>query len=697
MKTGSFKNHMSCFARRSFPFSKTVGLVAVGMLPLESMPVLGQCTSAQDSVSGDLELRLPFRQGEQYRVTQPYCGFSHTGYQVDFSMPSGTPVLAVAPGVVTQVDEYNGQNCRSVENNCGLTGNQQAGIYVKILHTETGSGASYFSSYLHLSSRLVSPNDDVNAGQVIGYSGNTGWSTAPHLHFHIRKETDGTEVGVRPVPMVGFAVDTGNTPILSFDLGSVYRATGLPIFMDGDRVEAFNVDAEFPLQIRSPDKCSASIGGRVHGDVGIVIDGPSFCENFTRYRIQWEDGTIGWSAQNWLRNAPPPPAPIPVEVAIARAVQVSWPTQDGKLYQVSSSSDLNTWMPFGDPLVGHGVPILLTFETEEASIFYRAEELPGQAADRIPGITRLNLSASNVDGRSSNFSVRNMRVASDVTTLEDAIDAEFVFDTTEQVFRLVSYDVAEDLGVFNDRSSPYFAKDVSPDIYLYKSAGALMEMDQTHTITSVGEDYYMYLEAGHVISFLITDSSDEIRMSVSDDAGDELWSSILLEDVGVITGAVGIRKPGRYTIRFTPRNDVSVNLNVRFLNANRQPLVMVENGSFLNVTFKESIRDYAKFKIHLNKDDILHLEDPSDSNIRFTIVHSSSVRVDSSQGLPLKYQAWGESDYYIFIDNRNGWGGGYSGFVSVEQSVGLQAIGGVNENAGKLRNINVSSGKAVAF
>lgn len=83
---------------------------------------------------------------------------------LDISVPEGTPIRAAASGTVIMAS-YNGGY----------------GNYTCIDH---GSGLS--TCYAHQSSFAVSSGQSVSQGQVIGYSGNTGASTGPHLHFEVR-------------------------------------------------------------------------------------------------------------------------------------------------------------------------------------------------------------------------------------------------------------------------------------------------------------------------------------------------------------------------------------------------------------------------------------------------------------------------------------------------------------------------------
>lgn len=89
---------------------------------------------------------------------------AHNG--VDYACPVGTPVHAVASGVVTRRgwDPFGGGNR----------------IWIK-------HSGGYESAYLHLSRFAVKQGQRVTQGQVIAYSGNTGGSTGPHLDYRLKK------------------------------------------------------------------------------------------------------------------------------------------------------------------------------------------------------------------------------------------------------------------------------------------------------------------------------------------------------------------------------------------------------------------------------------------------------------------------------------------------------------------------------
>lgn len=102
--------------------------------------------------------------GFGYRVHPVYKSMRmHTG--VDFTAPTGTPVYATGDGVIMGAAR-------------GFSG---YGIVCIINH-----GYNYKTLYAHLSRVKVKPGQRVKRGQIIGYVGNTGISTGPHLHYEVR-------------------------------------------------------------------------------------------------------------------------------------------------------------------------------------------------------------------------------------------------------------------------------------------------------------------------------------------------------------------------------------------------------------------------------------------------------------------------------------------------------------------------------
>jgi murein DD-endopeptidase MepM/ murein hydrolase activator NlpD len=130
-------------------------------------------------------------------------GRTHKG--IDVAMPEGTALKAVMDGVVSAAQMGSGE--------------RSYGLYVVIEHS---GGKS--TLYAHMSQILVKVGDKVVKGQIIGLSGNTGFSSGPHLHFELR--VNGTHTD--PSAYVGLAYGPGgtkaNTSALDEDDGSGYSS-----------------------------------------------------------------------------------------------------------------------------------------------------------------------------------------------------------------------------------------------------------------------------------------------------------------------------------------------------------------------------------------------------------------------------------------------------------------------------------------
>jgi murein DD-endopeptidase MepM/ murein hydrolase activator NlpD len=123
--------------------------------------------------------RAPFAVANDYPISQTFpVGITHltpdSYYAVDIAMPVGTSIYAARAGTVFEVASTNFRG--------GVDPEQDAASanIVRIMHDD-GSHAVY--AHLSWNSIRVRPGDRVERGQYIADSGNTGFSTGPHLHF----------------------------------------------------------------------------------------------------------------------------------------------------------------------------------------------------------------------------------------------------------------------------------------------------------------------------------------------------------------------------------------------------------------------------------------------------------------------------------------------------------------------------------
>ena len=125
---------------------------------------------------------LPLPEGSDFELHQGFGGpATHTDpqslYAVDLAVPEGTPVLAARDGIVMQVEEDFAGAGMDRERFLGRANN------VRVVH-EDGTMALY--AHLKLESVVVSAGQRVTAGRQLGESGNTGFSSGPHLHFSVQ-------------------------------------------------------------------------------------------------------------------------------------------------------------------------------------------------------------------------------------------------------------------------------------------------------------------------------------------------------------------------------------------------------------------------------------------------------------------------------------------------------------------------------
>ncbi len=128
----------------------------------------------------DFVYELPFAKGKTYKVTQGFNGSTthkkRESYAVDWNLKVGTPVHAARGGKVIGVS--------------GSTSSQRRG-HGNFIWIEHDDGTVGWYLHLRQGGTRVGLGQSVNAGDLIGYSGNTGKTSGPHFHFQVSMTVSG--------------------------------------------------------------------------------------------------------------------------------------------------------------------------------------------------------------------------------------------------------------------------------------------------------------------------------------------------------------------------------------------------------------------------------------------------------------------------------------------------------------------------
>lgn len=148
-------------------------------LKFYSRVVIGDPENVHEDL--DYPYILPYEENTERRVSQGYNGgYSHKGWQkysLDLGMPIGTPVCAARDGVIVDIKQDSTKGGRSYKY-------ISMANYITVYHSDGTVG-----QYVHLMpfGSLFEIGTKVTQGQIIGYSGNTGRTGGPHLHFVVSK------------------------------------------------------------------------------------------------------------------------------------------------------------------------------------------------------------------------------------------------------------------------------------------------------------------------------------------------------------------------------------------------------------------------------------------------------------------------------------------------------------------------------
>lgn len=175
---------------KKFLIAKLVPIKAVAGYSFSYSNSYNFGNSLQKNFDEDYIYSLPYQTGKTQKIFQGYNGnFSHQNeFSLDFDLKTGSEIVAAREGTVITMVSTNNQNCTDIS--CAKYNNK-----IVIMHSD-GTFADY--AHLKYNGAVVKKGDFVKKDQLIGYSGSTGFSSGPHLHFSVFLNTiDGKRTTVK--------------------------------------------------------------------------------------------------------------------------------------------------------------------------------------------------------------------------------------------------------------------------------------------------------------------------------------------------------------------------------------------------------------------------------------------------------------------------------------------------------------------
>lgn len=155
-----------------------------GVTPAPNWPGVGTMGSGPEAGCPTIMSYFDDWRKKYGQLTRTGGGWNVPHSGIDFDVSVGTPVLAVAPGVVIDIWD-------------GVIPAGEAGIFTVVYHGQDADEKHAFSFYAHLSEQLKKPGDRVERGEFIALSGSTG-TMFPHLHLSLFRTAVGRDRSSNP-------------------------------------------------------------------------------------------------------------------------------------------------------------------------------------------------------------------------------------------------------------------------------------------------------------------------------------------------------------------------------------------------------------------------------------------------------------------------------------------------------------------
>jgi hypothetical protein len=266
----------------------------------------------------------------------------------------------------------------------------------------------------------------------------------------------------------------------------------------------------------------------------------------------------------------------------------------------------------------------------------------------------------------NNVVMSNLRIASDTTTLNDLLRVTLSLSASDLRLIPTKVEVIANVGLYNEQNL-LFSKDVATAPTLTTPSGTVLGADQSHTLTINSTSVFsITAESGTVLSVKLDDPTDNIEYQFNNPDGSVRISTLFLQNSNWFLGGVPILESGVYTIRIIPQSKPTATVKLGFTNNNRKTLTSISSGSAISASLGGWGTEFAKYRIDLQRGDIISISAPSDRDIQTLLFRSDGSGITGRLGGILTQKIDISGTYFIFIRNQDLTSGtSYNGTVSV--------------------------------
>lgn len=282
-----------------------------------------------------------------------------------------------------------------------------------------------------------------------------------------------------------------------------------------------------------------------------------------------------------------------------------------------------------------------------------------------------NIQAINLDGvaavmEGNNIVFSNLRIDSQTTSLDDFLRISFVFNSTNMQMVPTIVEVVSDLGLYLPEET-LFLKDVTTELDLLDPDGESLEPQRTHRMTLGADDALrINLESGTILTMRLNGANDDFNLQLLDPEGNYLLNPLFRAGSSWTVFNRPILTSGVHTIRFVPRNNETVTLNFGVHNNNQSTTTEVRSGDSISASFSNWGKDYAKYRIELERGQIVRMS-AAGTGIWLKIIDSNGALLSDVTGGELNQQINATGTYYLIVENDSfDRSRSYSGTVTVE-------------------------------